>query len=73
LFYEKALTVFEAGGNQKNQINILLSIGKTYLQKGDKPEALNNYRKALLLSSNIEYKSGAEEALENINRLQSLT
>lgn len=69
-YYRKALTVQEASGNQKNKVGVILSLGRTCAKKGEIPEALRYYREALLLSNNIEYKNGAEEALENINLLQ---
>jgi tetratricopeptide (TPR) repeat protein len=68
LYFEKALSIQEAG-NQKSKINILISLGKIYATKGETAEAHRCYKEAIILSNNIEYKNGEEEALANINLL----
>lgn len=70
-YYEKALSIQEVAGNQKNKIGLLISVGKAYTKNDDVSEALKYFKEALLLSNNIEYKNGTEEALENIKILQS--
>jgi cytochrome c-type biogenesis protein CcmH/NrfG len=49
----------------------LISLGKAYAKDGDVSGAINAYKEALLLSNNIEYKHGAEEAQVNIISLQN--
>lgn len=68
-YYERALTLQAAEGNMKNKILVLLSVGKLYSKIG-RTEAEKYFKEAHLLSNNIGYKSGSEEAQRYINKLQ---
>ncbi len=70
-YYKKALLLQEDTGNQKSKANILISLGKTYTAKGEIYEALKAYKEVLKICNSIEFKSGEEEALHNINRLKN--
>ncbi len=71
-YYEQALARQEAAGNQKNRVSVLISLGNAYTRKDQRQEALNYYKEALSLSNSIEYKNGAEEALDKMNHLNAL-
>lgn len=70
-YYENALSIQETAGNQKGKVTILINIGKIHAEKGEAEEAHKYYEEALAISSDIEYKNGEEEALEQIERLKN--
>ncbi|MDJ0773508.1 MAG: CHAT domain-containing protein [Mastigocoleus sp. MO_167.B18] len=67
--WEKALELWRELGEKKAQAFIMLGIGRTYSNLGDKQKALKFYNQALPLSREVSYKSGETKILNNIGKV----